>query len=144
MLIILFTRKRLHLNGLLIARKSDLVIKSLQEGLGGIREVLVSGSQIIYKKVFSNSIFPLRRAEGNNLFIALSPRFSIEAIGMVLIAILAYYLVEESGSLNKVIPTLGALAFGAQRVLPIFQQIYAGISTIRGKIPPDTTPILFE
>ena len=47
LLIILFTRKRLHLNGLLITRKSDLVIKSTR-GLGG--EVLVSGSQIIYKK----------------------------------------------------------------------------------------------
>ncbi len=132
LLVILLTRRKLHSNGLLIARKSDLVIKSLQEGLGGIRDVLISGSQKIYKKVFSNSIFPLRRAEGNNLFIALSPRFSIEAIGMVLIAILAYHLVKDSGNLIKAIPTLGALAFGAQRVLPIFQQIYAGISTIRG------------
>tara|TARA_B100000989_G_scaffold299039_1_gene292369 strand:- start:20207 stop:21991 length:1785 start_codon:yes stop_codon:yes gene_type:complete len=130
--IISLTRKKLNDNGQLIANESNQVIKSLQEGLGGIRDVIIDNSQEIYKEIYQRAIFPLRRAQGNNLFIAQSPRFIIESLGMVLIAILAYWIVEGSGNFIEAIPAIGVLAFGAQRMLPIFQQIYAAISTIRG------------
>jgi ATP-binding cassette subfamily B protein len=46
----------------------------------------------------------------------------MEAVGMVLIALLAYINVSQDNSIN-LIPTLGAFALGAQRLLPILQQI---------------------
>ena len=51
---------------------------------------------------------------------------------MVLIAILAYSLTSSEEGFESAIPTLGALALGAQRVLPSMQQLYESYSTIKG------------
>lgn len=132
LVVIAITRKRLKDNGILIARQSDLVAKSLQEGLGGIRDVIIDGSQEVYCDVYGRALYPSYRAQGNNRFIGMSPRFGIEAIGMVMIATLAYFLVGEPGGVVKAIPVLGALAFGAQRMLPALQQLYAAWTTLQG------------
>jgi len=89
------TRSRLKNNSQLIARESTQVIKSLQEGLGGIRDVLIDGNQLVYCGVYSRAVFSLRRAQGNNAFISQSPRFGVEAIGMLLIAGLAHLLAAQ-------------------------------------------------
>jgi ATP-binding cassette, subfamily B, bacterial PglK len=132
-LIIVLTRKRLKLNSQKIAQESNQVVKSLQEGLGGIRDVLIDENQAVYVAEYSRAVKPLRQAQGNNVFIDQSPRFGIEAIGMVLIALLAYSLTHQSGGVTKAIPVLGTLVLGAQRLLPILQQVYASLSRIQGE-----------
>ena len=108
------------------------MVKSLQEGLGGIRDVLIDGTQEFYCKVYRNEDLPLRRASGNNVFIGGSPKFAMEAIGMTLIAGLAYLMTKQEGGMVSAIPVLGALALGAQRLLPALQQAYHSYSTIKG------------
>ena len=130
--IIWLTRNRLLINSQHMARESTHVIKSLQEGLGGIRDVLIDGSQATYCRIYRNADLPLRRAQGNNLFISQSPRYGMEALGMLLIAALAYTLAHQSDGIAKAIPVLGALALGAQRLLPVLQQAYAAWSSIQG------------
>jgi ABC-type multidrug transport system fused ATPase/permease subunit len=129
--IIRLTRKKLSINSECMARESSYVIKSLQEGLGGIRDVLIDGSQGIYCQIYSNADLPLRRAQGSSAFISLSPRYVIEALGMLLIAALAYSLAQQVDGLGKAIPILGALALGAQRLLPVMQQAYYAWSSIQ-------------
>ena len=72
-LIIWLTRGRLLAGGQHMARESTRVIKSLQEGLGGIRDVLIDGSQEAYCDVYRNADIPLRRAQSSNLFISQCP-----------------------------------------------------------------------
>jgi ATP-binding cassette subfamily B protein len=48
----------------------------------------------------------------------------MEAVGMVLIAGLAYALSRQTGELGAALPVLGALAWGTQRLLPALQTIY--------------------
>lgn len=131
-LVIQLTRSRLLLNSQINARESTQVIKSLQEGLGGIRDVLIDGSQATYCQIYFNSDQLLRRAQGNNAFISSSPRYVIEALGMVLIASLAYSLAQHEGGVAKALPVLGSLALGAQRLLPMLQQVYSSWSNIKG------------
>jgi ABC-type multidrug transport system fused ATPase/permease subunit len=130
--IIRLTRKQLLANSQRIARESSYVIKSLQEGLGGIRDVLIDGSQATYCNIYRNADLRLRRAQGNNLFISTSPRYGMEALGMVLIAALAYSLAQQADGIAKAIPILGALALGAQRLLPVLQQAYGSWTQING------------
>lgn len=132
LLVIRLTRSQLLINSQINARESTQVIKSLQEGLGGIRDVLIDGSQATYCQIYSNADQSLRRAQGNNLFISTSPRYGIEALGMVLIATLAYSLAQHAGGITKALPVLGSLALGAQRLLPMLQQVYSSWSNIRG------------
>jgi ABC-type multidrug transport system fused ATPase/permease subunit len=132
LIITLFTRKHLQKNSDLIAKKSTQMIKSLQEGLGGVRDVLIDGTQEFYCDLYQNADLSLRKATGDNVFIGASPRYMMEAIGMVLIGVLAYTLTLEEGGLMAAIPILGALAVGAQKLLPTLQQAYASISAING------------
>lgn len=131
-LVIGLTRRQLAVNGVHIAKASEHVLKALQEGLGGIRDVLLDGSQPTYCKVYQDADLILRRAQGNNVFIGSSPRFGTEALGMVLIAGLAYFLAKDSSALAGAIPVLGVLALGAQRLLPVLQQCYAAWASIKG------------
>jgi len=128
--IIRLTRKQLLANSICAARETTQVIKSLQEGLGGIRDVLIDGSQAAYCDIYRNADLPLRRAQGNSLFISASPRYGMEALGMILIAALAYSLAQQVDGIAKAIPILGALALGAQRLLPVLQQAYGSWTQI--------------
>jgi ABC-type multidrug transport system fused ATPase/permease subunit len=127
-----FSRRRLRANSRRIATEQTLVVKALQEGLGGIRDVLLDGSQPVYCDVYGRAEKSWRLALGNNIFIAQSPRFSMEAAGMVLLAILAYALSRHSNGIASALPVLGALALGAQRLLPALQQTYAAWASIAG------------
>jgi len=130
--VIRYTRKQLKENSYTIANKSTIMVKSLQEGLGGIRDVLIDGSQQFYCSLYRNADLPLRRASGNNAFIGQSPRYVIETIGMSLIAGVAYMLTQQQGGMTTAVPILGALALGAQRLLPALQQAYGAYSTLKG------------
>ena len=129
--IICLTRNQLSMNSERIARESTQVIKSLQEGLGGIRDVLIDGSQATYCQIYRDADLPLRRAQGNNSFVSASPRYGMEALGMLLIAVLAYVLAQQVNGIAKAIPILGALALGAQRLLPVLQQAYWAWTSIQ-------------
>lgn len=131
LLIALGTKKRLAIDSQRISQESNKVIKVLQEGLGGIRDVLIDGSQEAYCKIYRDADIRLRKSQANTQVIGGMPRYLIEALGMALIAILAYRLTEGAGGIANSIPILGALAIGAQRLLPVLQQIYSSWSNIR-------------
>ena len=131
-LITRMSRRRLHRNSQRIAYEQTQVVKALQEGLGGIRDVLLDGTQPIYCDIYRKADLPLRLAQGSNVFISGSPRPFMEALGMVLIAALAFALSQKVGGIATALPVLGALALGAQRLLPALQQIYSAWASIAG------------
>ena len=126
------SRKRLRRNSQRIAHEQTKVIKVIQEGLGGIRDVLLDGTQSVYCDIYLKADQTLRRAQGNNVFIAGSPRYTMEALGVLLITALAYTLSRQIGGVGAALPVLGALALGAQRLLPALQNIYNSWASIVG------------
>ena len=125
-------RKRLLINSQINAHESIKIIKSIQEGLGGIRDALIDGSQATYCQRYANADQPYRRAQGNIVVISSAPRYAMEALSMLLIATLAYSISLQPDGIAKAIPTLGALALGAQRLLPVLQQAYGSWTAIKG------------
>jgi ATP-binding cassette subfamily B protein len=142
--IIYLTRKQLLIYGERIAKESNQIIKSLHEGLGGIRDVLIDGSQDTYCQIYQDSDASLRRDQGNSMFISQSPRYAIEALSMILIIAVAYSLAYKAEGVNNVVPILGALALCAQRLLPVLQQAYTSWTSIRINQAPlkDTLDLL--
>lgn len=128
----LVSRRNLRENSECIARESTRVIKSLQEGLGGIRDVLIDGTQETYCAIYRSADLPQRRAQASNTFTGASPRYIMEMLGMVMIAVLAYNMALGEGGVSAALPVLGALALGAQRLLPVLQQGYNALATIFG------------
>lgn len=131
-LITILTRKKIANNSDCIAYETTMLHKALQEGLGGIREVLLDGTQQLYCNIYRKADLPLRKAQGSNIFISSSPKFGMEAIGVSLIAIIAYTFSQQQEGVTAVIPALGAIALGAQRLLPALQNCYASWSVITG------------
>ena len=127
-----YTRNKKIKNSQVIAKQSTQIIKSLQEGLGGIRDVLIDGSQNVYCEIFRRANGPLKDAQANNQIVSQCPRFIMESLGMVLIAGLAFYLFKQTDGALKAIPILGVLALSAQKMLPIMQQSYQAWSSIQG------------
>ncbi|MEW9613615.1 ABC transporter ATP-binding protein [Shinella sp. S4-D37] len=120
------TRRRLQRNSVIIARTQGERVKAMQEGLGGIRDVLLDRSQPVFVEAYEHAEAGFRDARAVNALFGNAPRFLVEAAGAVLIALVAVSMAGRPGGIVAAIPVLGALALGAQRLLPLIQQIYHG------------------
>lgn len=131
-LISFLAKTTIRKNSICISEEQPKVVKALQEGLGGIRDVLLMNSQEIYCEVYKNADQPLKSAQGSNIFLGMSPRYIIESLAMLAIIIFTYSLSIEKDGLTQAIPMLSALVLGAQKLLPCMQQVYGAYTTISG------------
>ena len=126
-----FFRNKLEFNG----KKIDLItknqVKILNEGFGSIRELILSNKQNLYTNLFRENEKPLRILNAQNNFLSSSPRFIIEAFGIFLLVGIAYIFIVKSNNNFEVIPILGAIALGMQRILPNSQTIYSSWASIK-------------
>lgn len=83
--------------------------------MGGIRDVLIDGTQETYGTIFRASDFTLRNAQVSNAIIGGIPRYLIEGLGISLIVLLAFSFSTEEKNIVQAIPVLGAFTLGAQR-----------------------------
>jgi ABC-type multidrug transport system fused ATPase/permease subunit len=129
----LYVKQKLRVNSSNISRESNSLIKISQEALGGIRDIIIDGNQELHRNIFHRADLIFRKSLGSNLFISSSPRYIIETFGVLLIVLLAYMLSTqgEKGFADG-IPVLGALALGAQRLLPVMQIFYNAWGNLKG------------
>ena len=92
--------------------------------------MLLDGSQTFYASTYQQADQPLRRVAADAIFLSTYPRLVLEPVGMALIAVMAFGLVLQQG-LDNALPLLGALALGAQRLLPVVQKVYEGWAQTR-------------
>ena len=131
-ILLILSKQSMEKNSFIVSRKLNEVAKSIQEALGGIREIIIDGTQETYCDIHENAEIPLKKARSSIVIASQTPRFAIEAIGMVFIALLAYFISERSIGLADAIPLLGTLALGAHRLLPVLQLIYFSFTNLRG------------
>jgi ABC-type multidrug transport system fused ATPase/permease subunit len=125
-----FTRERLHRYGFIISSTHSKRVRTVQESLGGIRDVILDNSQPVHLAQFERISRDYSRAELMAAFVGATPRYAIEAAGMVLIALFAVAL-SRNGGFAAALPLLGAMALSAQRLLPLLQQVYQGWAQLR-------------
>jgi ATP-binding cassette, subfamily B, bacterial PglK len=99
-------------------------VKLLQESLGGIRDIILDQSHDVFDSKMAAIERENRRLQARAVFISMTPRFVVEAAGIVLVALLSIYFSTQPGGVLAAIPVLGALALGAQRLLPLLQNAY--------------------
>ncbi|WP_394752608.1 ABC transporter ATP-binding protein [Crenothrix sp.] len=130
-LIMMYSHATLVRNGKLISELDAKSVKAIQEGLGGIRDVLIDGSQPVFDKIYRSVNREALQAKTSNSLIAVSPRFLIEPIAMMSIAGLAVAMSRDSTGLDGILPLLGTLAVGANRLLPALQQCFVSLAGMR-------------
>jgi len=124
------SRRPLQVMGQRQIQLNRQLIQALQEGLGAIRDVLLDGTQAFYADTYQRADQPLRRNSADADFISTYPRLVLEPVGMALIAVMGFLLVRQEG-VARALPLLGALAMGAQRLLPVVQKVYEGWAQTR-------------
>lgn len=132
LLVSMFWRRRLRSNSKAIDEGIRSNVQILQESLGGIRDIIIDNSHRVFLEEFTESHKRLSLARSSNAFIGAAPRFIIEGAGMVLIAVLAVLVSSREGGIGEAMPILGAVALGAQRLLPLLQQVYYGWTNVAG------------
>ena len=122
-IIAFITRKNKIRNSAIISVETTNLIQCLQEGLHGIRDVLLEGAQKVYVHKYRLADGRLREAQASVSFLGQSPRYFVEMIAMLLLAGIAYYSIKN-GEWIFMFSMLGTLALGAQRMMPLMQQCY--------------------
>lgn len=130
-----FVRKALVLNGKRLSSVATNRFRLMNEGFGGIKDVLLLNRNKDFIDRFSLEGNIQAKAQGLNQTIAQVPRFFIELlafgamIGLVLILIKTHH-----GNLGAVLPILAVYALACFKLLPALQQIYSSITQIKGNI----------
>lgn len=126
---------RLRFNG---KQFSDAVagrIKLMNEGFGGIKEILVLGNQDYFSKRFQEESRRMALSQASNQVLSNSPKYIVELLAFSLIIFLIVYLTFNSGGgLVSALPKLAFYAIAGFKLLPSFQAVYQNLTIIQGNL----------
>ncbi len=129
-------RNRLNKNGIAISEVNEERFRLMNEGFGGIKDLLLMGRDNDFINRFNRSGKTLAYSQGTNAALAQAPRYFVEllAFGSMIVLIL-YLIATHNGNLGMILPILSVYAIGIIKLLPAFQQIYSSIAIIKANIP---------
>ncbi len=131
---ILFTvvKMRLQRNGKTISAVNEQRFRLMNEGFGGIKDVLLLGRDGDFIKRFNQTGISLARSLGTNDALGAMPRYIIELIAFgSMISVVLYLIAYHEGNLGVILPILSVYALAGVKLLPAFQSIYTSIARIR-------------
>ncbi|WBA13979.1 ABC transporter ATP-binding protein [Salinivibrio proteolyticus] len=128
-------KNRLKLNGQDISDMSVLRFRLMNEGFGGIRDVLLLNREKNFIDKFEESGVKFAEANGQNNALSLAPRYIMEFIAFgAMIGLILFLIQTHDGKLSAILPLLAVYALAGLKLLPAVQQIYASIALIKGNI----------
>lgn len=128
-------RPRLAVNGRRVMQAQQEAIRLVQQSMGGLRELRL---RVMARRRVSRFMAldrPMRSLEADNTALGGLPRFLIEPAAMVAIVLAGTGLLRGGVAPEQVLPRLGLLAYGAQRLLPVGQQLWSSWSSVVAGTP---------
>lgn len=128
----LFTKKNLNVFSFIIAKEQSKTIEILRESFSLIREILAYNKKKFFKKKFSLNITKSQNAFTNILYLQQFPRFFFESFGIVFLLLLIFLIkvLGNDAEIKNLLPNVAAIAFGAQKILPLLNQIYLNYAIV--------------
>ena len=128
-------RLRLQANGRAISEVNEQRFRLMNEGFGGVKDILLLGRGNDFIKRFSQAGYILAHTQGTTSALTQVPRYFIELVAFGSIITLVLYLINNhDGQLGTILPILSVYALAGFKLLPAFQQIYASISGIKASM----------
>ncbi|QWD14758.1 ABC transporter ATP-binding protein [Polynucleobacter paneuropaeus] len=119
-----------------LVKKNDIETANiLQQSFGGIRDIIVDGTQDFFCDLYRQHQIIMAQTETAFSVMAMLPRYGVEAFTLCLFAVVSVFLTKEQDGFLQALPALGAIALGAQRLLPLLQQLYANWTSIKAHEP---------
>ena len=133
MLMYKLVRKSLILNGRRLSDVSTQRFRLMNEGFGGIKDVLLLDRKYDFIDRFTEEGGLQARAQGTNNTVSLVPRFFVELLAFgAMISLVLVLIKSYDGNLGQVLPVLAIYALACFKLLPALQQIYSSITQIKG------------
>ncbi|MDC6451760.1 ABC transporter ATP-binding protein [Alphaproteobacteria bacterium] len=128
-------RMRLLHNGRAISEVNEKRFRLMNEGFGGIKDVLLLGRANNFVKDFKQTGHLLAYSQGTNVALSQVPSYLMQFLAFgSMIALLLYLIAGHDGNLGVILPIISVYALAGFKLLPAFQQIYASVAGIRGNI----------
>ena len=128
-------RNKLVSNGKEISQVSTDRFRLMNEGFGGIKDVLLLNRSHDFIQRFEESGRVYARALGLNAGISQVPRYFMELIAFgTMIGLVLLLIKLHEGNLGAVLPILAVYALAAFKLLPALQQIYSSVAQIKGNL----------
>ena len=132
-LIFLSIKKKLSLNSHIININRDSLIENTQNGIGLYKEIIINNALNKFKSKFSFAINTIYEKKFINTYVSSAPRIYIEAVGFLFVGILILYSFLSSVEINNLYPNIILCIVGAQKFLPVSNQIFVSSSFIVAK-----------
>ena len=129
------TRKRITDWGRLRKTHMKMVLKHLQQGLGGVKEIKVLGRENEFFVEHEHHLVKSMEISRKYALIQLLPRLWLEVLAIIGLAILVAVMAGTRDDVSSFLPTLGLFAATAFRILPSIGRIMASFQTIAYSSP---------
>ena len=124
------TRKRIHKWGIAKKVESRLVLKHLQQGLGGVKEVKIMGREQLFLAEHKRSVDASMEVDRRFMMLQVSPRLWLELLALVGLVVLVLAMISSGDSVSEVLPVLGLFAATSFRIIPSINRILASVQTL--------------
>jgi len=130
LLVYAIARRRLLANGRLQTELGAERVAVVEQGLAGIKDVLLSQSQHTFSTRFARASRAISRTAANTQLVGLAPRYLLECVSGMALVIAALALGARAPR-GEWLAALTFVAFSAYRLLPALQQVYFSLVTLR-------------
>jgi ABC-type multidrug transport system fused ATPase/permease subunit len=112
-----------------------LCLQHLQQGLGGIKDVILMGRETMFLSQYGRHNTLVAVAARWHEFLAQIPRLALEWLAVFGLALLVMSMVSQGRELVDVAPVIGAFAAAAFRLMPSINRILGGVQMVRYMVP---------
>ena len=134
-LIYYFFKPILINNGIIISNSFGKKVELLNEGFGGIREVILNNLQSYFTKKMTKANNDFAKAQAYNSILFIIPRYFIDILlfGTILIVIIINFKIQSTTNI-ELITKLGLFSIAAYKLIPSVQQVFSALSNIKSNI----------
>ena len=125
-----FSHNYLNILGKQRLANNKLRFIAINEAFGAAKEVKFSSLENVFIDFFSNPAYVFAKKKSIASFIAVLPRFALEAIAFGGILLLILYLINQTGSFNNALPIVSLYVFAGYRLLPAIQTVYSSLTQL--------------
>lgn len=130
-IIYLSVKRTLDKNSNSLVKNSEAAFRLANESFGGIKDIKLKGNENIFKSLFLPRLMDQANSSAVNSCIAVMPKYVLEVIAFGGIILLTLGLILSGQKTTTVIPIISAYVYAGYRLMPVLQQTFASLSSLR-------------
>ena len=131
-LIFYAVKSKLGANGEKLTEHQNIRIRTMNEGFGGIKDILLMNRSEQFRTRFRESSLIYGHAVGTQQTLSEIPKYWVELLAFgTMVLLVLFLLLTSDGNFSVIVPTLSMFAMASYKLIPLFQQIYFYMSGIK-------------